>query len=87
MPGADLNGEREPATEREDALDAEVMLRGIVLSDAVRLFLARQRTQQVIATGFMLDEDVVRALRDAADAMYAARLARLTEARQEATDG
>lgn len=60
--------------------DDEVMLKGIMLSDAARRFLARRRTQQVIDMGWMLDEDVVKDLVEASDEMYAARLARRDEA-------
>ncbi len=65
------------------ALDDEVMLKGIVLSDAVRRFLARRRTQEIIATGFILDEDVTNELIRASDEALAARQARLAEARHE----
>lgn len=61
-------------------MDDEVMLRGIILSDAVKRFLARRRTQQVIDMGWMLDEDVVKELIRASDEMYEARLARRQEA-------
>lgn len=66
-----------------DEQDREVFLKGILLSEAVRRFLARHRTQKVLDMEWMLDEDVVKDLIEASEAMYAARLNRVNIARGE----
>jgi hypothetical protein len=63
-----------------DEYDEAVFLQGILLSAAVRRFLARFSTLKVIAAG-LLDEDVVAELRRCSKAMWDVRVQRIEAAR------
>ncbi len=67
--------------------DREVFLQGLLLAEAVRRFLARQRTQQVIDMGWMLDADVVSDLVTESRKMQIARGQRIANARNAASIG
>lgn len=67
-----------------DEYDDAVYREAFVLADAVRRFLARRQTEKVIAAG-LLDDDVIRALAESSGRMQQARLARVGQARSEAT--
>lgn len=65
-----------------DAHDDVVYREAFTLADAVRRFLARRQTQQIIDAG-LLDADVVKDLVDANDRMWLARTDRIVAARLE----
>ena len=63
-----------------DEHDEAFYSEAFILADAVRRFLVRQQTRNVIDAG-LLDEDVVRALTDSADRIWLIRTQRVQAAR------